>query len=265
MTSECKAVQQLIQRSFVGDLSPEEQRGLDCHLAACQLCRREQEQYAAALCLLQSAGDEPVPRHFFVYPKERTANPWQLFRQMTPRWQIVTACVATLFVVLSMTAVAGLQVRGDRDAWTVSFGRSAAGADIDVNVLKADILRAAGEKNRDLLLTNIQILRSEIAGTRADLTQQQQIQLLSTLERVETRVNNRINLTAEDLKAGSQRSALDLYQAVSLQREQDVNATNARLDKVVENFESRTRQTDAILETLLQIANLNLKQPGDQK
>jgi len=265
MTSECKAVQQLIQRSFVGDLSPEEQRGLDCHLATCQLCRREHEQYAETLCLLQSAGDEPVPRHFFVYPKERTANPWQLFRQMMPRWQIVTACVATLFVVLNMAAIAGLQVRGDRGAWAVSFGRSAAGANIDVNALKADILRAAEEKNRDLLLTNIQILRSEIAGTRADLTQQQQIQLLSALERVETRVNNRINLTAEDLKAGSQRSALDLYQAVSLQREQDVNATNARLDKVVENFESKARQTDAILETLLQIANLNLKQPGDQK
>jgi hypothetical protein len=265
MTSECKAFQHLIQRSFVGDLSQEEQRDLDCHLSVCQLCRREHEQYAETLCLLQSAGDEPVPRHFFVYPKEQTASPWQLFRQMMPRWQIATACVAALFVLLSMATVSGFQVRADRGAWTVSFGRNAAGTNLDINALKADILRAAEDKNRDLLLTNIQSLRSEITGTRADLSQQQQILLLSTLGGLETRVNNRINMTAEDLKAGSQKSALELYQAVSLRREQDVNAVNARLDKVVENFDSKARQTDSILETLLQIANLNLKQPGEQK
>jgi hypothetical protein len=265
MTSECRAVQALIQRSFVGDLNPEEQRGLDCHLASCQLCRQEQEQYAETLSLLQSAGDEPVPRHFFVYPTERPANPWHLFRQMMPRWQAATAGVATLFVLLSVVGITGFQVRADRGAWAVSFGRSVAGSEIDINALKADILRAAEERNRGFLISNIQNLRSEIARTQSDLTHQQQGLLLASLDRMETRVNNRISLTAEDLKAGNQKSALDVYQAVSLQHEQDVNATNARLDKVVDTFESRSRQTDSILETLLQIANLNLKQPGDQK
>ncbi len=265
MTSECSINQQRIPRSFVGDLAAEEQQSLDAHLAACPFCRAEHDRFAETLCMLQSAGNEPVPRHFFVYPKEPASNPWQLFRQMMPRWQIATACMSCLLVFLSVAAGSGLQVRRDNDTWAVSFGSGRSLSSSDIAALKADILRSAEEKNRELALGYIQNLRSEIAGARTDLTQQQQIQLVSALDRLETRVNKRLAATADELKAGSRNSAASLYQTVSLQREQDITAVNARLDKVVDNVEVKTRQTDEILETLLQIANLNLKQPGDQK
>ncbi len=265
MDSECSINQQRIPRSLASDLAADEQHSLDAHLAMCPSCRTEYDHYAGSLSVLQSIADEPVPRHFFVYPKERTASPWDFFQLMKPRWQVLSAGVACLLVFLSVAAVFGLQVSRDNGAWAIGFGGGRAISNSDLAALRADILRSVEERNRENALGYIRILRSEIAGARTDLSQQQQIQLASALDRLENRVNTRIATTAEGLKADSQNSAASLYQTVSLQREQDMNAVSTRIDKVVDNVESRARQTDEILETLLQIANLNLRQPGEQK
>ena len=135
----------------------------------------------------------------------------------------------------------------------------------DAAALKAEILRAAGETSRASISGYVQDLRAEIAGTRADLSQQQQIQLVSALDRLESRLNGRISASAEEVKAAGQGTSVNLYQAVSLQREQDLRAINTRLDTTIDTFQAKARQTDDILDTLLQIANLNLKQPGEQK
>jgi hypothetical protein len=265
MTSECSEHQERIPRSFVGDLTAAEQQALDLHLAACSPCRGEHERYAETLHLLQSAGDEPVPRHFFVYPQERAANPWQLFLQMMPIWQAATAAAAALVLLLGIATASGLQIRSNPGSWSISFGGSITSPAIDLAALKAEILRTAEEKNREADLAWVQDLRSQIAQSCADLTQQQQAQLVAALTTLQSRLNSRIALAADDIRAGTQKSVVDVYQAVSLQRQEDLNGLNARLDKIVEDNEIKARQTDAILETLLQIANLNIKQTGDQK
>jgi len=265
MTSECSKYEQHIPRSFVGDLSPGEQQALDRHLAACTGCRAEQERYAETMRLLGTADDVPVPRHFFVYPQERSANPWQLFRQLTPRWQAAAAVFAALLVLLSVPAISGITVRADRGAWTLSFGPRADAPGIDVAALKAEILQAAEERNREAAISWIQNLRAEIAGSRNELTQQQQIQLMATLTTLESRLTSRIATAAEDVKASSQKSDADLYKAVSLQRSQDLHDLNARVDAVAESADSHARETDAILETLLQVAELRIRQIGEQK
>jgi hypothetical protein len=141
----------------------------------------------------------------------------------------------------------------------LSFGRSTGPSPVDVAALKADILRTAEERNRENAIGWIQNLRSEV-GARSELSQQQQMQLVTALENLETRLNNRITSTAEDIKAGTMRANVELYQTVSLQREQDVHRVNTRLDNVVEAHETKSRQTDEILDTLLQIVT-NLKTP----
>jgi len=265
MTSECNINQLLIPRSFVGDLSPEEQRALESHLASCPSCREEYAHYSGTVGMLHSTVDEPVPHHFFVYPKEKTTGPWELFRQMMPRWQVAMACAVGLLVFITIAALSGLQIRGDHNSWAVTFGHSPAASALDAEALKAEILRVAEERNRELAVAYFRELRSELAGSQTALTQQQQVQLISALNILESRLNQRVDASAEDLKAGSRKSSLDLYQALALQRERDMNAVNTRIDKVIDNEEVKTRQTDTILETLLQVANLNLKQPGEQK
>mgnify|MGYP001118307061 CR=1 FL=1 len=265
MTSECSERQQQIHRSLLGDVTAEEQRALDTHISACPACQQERERYVQTLRLLQSVCDEPLPRHFLVYPQEHSAKPWQLFRQMTPIWQATTAAIAAFVLLLGIAATSRMEIRSDHASWSVSFGQSTTTPAIDLVALKAEILRTSEEKNRETAIAWIQDLRSEIVLSRTNLTQQQQVELAAALNDLESRLNNQIAATAEDLKAGTQKSNFDLYQAVSLQRQEDLNSVNIRLDKIVEDNEIRARQTDAILDTLLQIANLNIKQTGDQK
>jgi anti-sigma factor RsiW len=265
MTSECEINQPRIPRSFVGDLSTEDQRALEAHLACCTLCREESVHYAETIGMLHSTVDEPIPHHFFIYPKEKSAHPWELFRQMMPRWQFAISCAAGLLLFIAVATFSGIEVRGDGKSWAVSFGRGYPAATLDSSALKAEILKVADERNRELAAAYFGALRSELAATRSDLTQQQQVRMISALNALETSFNQRMEANGEDLRAGSRKSSVDLFQAISLQREQDMNAVNARIDKVIDDSEVKARQTDTILETLLQVANLNLKQPGEQK
>ncbi len=265
MISECSINLERIRQSLVGDLSAPEQLALDTHLLACPSCHAEQKRYSETLGLLKSVSDEPVPRHFFVYPLDRAANPWQLFRQMMPRWQVASACFAGLLMLTVAAGFSGVQVGNDQGKWSLSVGAVRGLSPADAAAIKTEILRAADEKSREMVFRYVQELRTELAGTRADLSQQQQIQLVSAMDRLESRLNDRISTTAENIRTTDQNTSMALYQTLSVQREQDIRTVNARLDTAVDNFQTKARQTDDILDTLLQIANLNLKQPGEQK
>jgi len=145
MRFECNEQRGKIARSLLGDLTAEEHQSLEKHLATCTDCRLERESYVQTLHLMRSVDDEPVPRHFLVHAEERTSSPWQLLRQMKPRWQAVTAAVAGLFLLIGIAAISRLQIRSNSAGWTMSFGRG----DIDVAALKEDILKTAEERNRE--------------------------------------------------------------------------------------------------------------------
>ena len=266
MISDCSEQQQRIPRSFMGDLSAAEQQALESHMSVCPPCRHEHERYAETLNLLHSTGDEPVPRHFFVYPGEQTAKPWQLFRQMTLRWQAACVAFALLILTINIAAFTGFRVQSGQGAWTLSLGLGGSSAGgIDATALKSDLLKIMEERDRESATEWIRYLRSEIVNSRTELTSLQQAELMNALTGLESRLNGRLAETAEGIRSGTQNAAVDLYQTVSLERQQELNRMNARLDMIVENHEAKTRETDSILETLIQVANINLRQAGEQK
>ena len=265
MISECSEYVQWISRSLVGDVSAEEQKALDGHLAACPSCRNERDAFAETVRLLQSAEEEPAPRHFFVYPEEKAFKPWQHFRQMMPRWQAATGGVIAVILTFGVLGVFGIQVRAQQDGWTLSFGRGGASAGIDTAALKAEILQAAEERNRETAREWIQNIEFEIARSHADLTDQQRLLLAASLSDLESRVASRLNLTAAELRSSTEKSMVDLYQTLSLEQQQQGNAVHTRIDGVIENQQERAHETDAVLETLLQVAELRFRPTGDQK
>ncbi len=265
MVSECSEYRQRVPRSLSGDLTNQEQLDLDQHLASCPACSSEHARYAELFGLLQSVTDEPAPRHFFVYPKERAAKPWQLFAQMKPLWQAVTAGCAGLILLLGVASASRLQVKSAQGGWTISFGSNGLPAGQDLVALKSDIVQAVAEKNREADLAWVRDLRAEMAASRTDLTQQQQALLVAALSSMESRLANRIAVTTNDVAANTRKSIMDLYQTVSLQRQEDLGTINARVDNLAEASSAKARQTDAVLETLLQFANTSLRQPGEQK
>jgi hypothetical protein len=267
MSEECMQYRNQIPRALLGDLNQGEQQRLDTHLAECSGCKQEHELYTNTVKQLRTVGDCPVPRHFFVYGANRSESPWQLFRRMSLGWQFGLASVALAMAVLGILTVARLQVRFEGSVMLVSFGNLPAPianpmptSAVSSSALEARILRTADERTRKEILDWVRTLREEIAQGNRRLGQQQHAILETALANLETRTGNRIFETAQSIEARTEKSVSDLYTTVNLQRERDVNAFNDQLTRVAVNTETRSDQTDVILDALLQAAELRLKQ-----
>jgi hypothetical protein len=237
MKSECSEYQKLIASSLIGNLDEEEQKDLDRHLAACPICRAEQAKYELALNRLKQASDEPVPRHFFVYPAEKKSNLCQVFQQMRQRWQALTVAMAALCLFFGVASVSRLQVRIDGGNFKIGFGES-----IDVVALKKDILKEAEAKSI-----------------------QQRAEFIAELARLDSRLSRQISLAENKTRVDAQKSMGDLYRIVSQQRVQDLGLINYHFVNFETKDAIKTQQTDEILSTLLQEAKLRLNRRGEQQ
>jgi uncharacterized membrane protein len=242
MKPECSEYQAKIGKFLLGDLTQKEREALEEHLAGCPQCQSEQESYTRVVNLMQSIDNEPVPRHFFIQPEERALNLWELFRMLKPRWQVIAVLFAGLFLLTGLGGVVG-------------FTRSS----IDVAAIKTDFLKAAEEQNRRTAESFLQEVRTEIARSRTDLRQQQKAELTAALERLDSRMSGRLKLAEGSARNDAQKMAIDVYRTVSQQRAQDLNLINLRFDGIEASSTLETRQNDAILNTLLQVAELNLQ------
>ena len=215
---------------------------------------------------LKSVGDEDVPRHFFVYPSEQKTNPWRSFRLMSPAWQGAIFSFMLLLSALSVLAASRLQVRAGNGALTFAFGKlpeqtlpQRTVPVMDPSKLESRILEIVEERSRKENLEWVRTLRSEIAQSQKGITQKQRVSLDTALASLEGRIVNHVESTARRLEERNDLSVANLYQTVSRQRERDQNAFDAKLARLVVSGEIKNKQTDAILETLLQVAELRLK------
>lgn len=266
MTAECSGYRNLIPRAMVGDLSAEEQQSLNLHLAECAPCGHEHVQYAETLRQMRSVGDVPVPRHFFVYREDRAENPWQVFRRMSLAWQGASAAVILLFGVFAASAAFRLNIRSENGIWILSFGKSltsnitpAPAPTTDMAVIEAKVLKSVEEMNRMEKLEWVRTLRAEIDKSNRSMSERQRKILQVALSDLEMRLGGQVAATAKTLEERSDKALSSLYQIVSADRERDTASFNNRLDRLAVNGEMRGSQTDAILETLLQVAELKMK------
>ncbi len=264
MSKDCSYYREQIPKAMLDDLAVEDRQTLDLHLLNCPACRLEKELYAGTFQQLDSLEDVPVPRHFFVYPEERAANPWRLFRLMHPAWQGAVAVTIVAMGMLTAFAASRLQVRSENGAWTLAFGKlpplpAAPAPAIDIGALEARIVQIVEEKDRKERLEWVRTLRSEIAGSRRSLSQYQQVALDTALANSEARMDRRIEQTALSIQDQNNRSLSNLYQTVSQQREGDMATIDGRLTRLAVSGQIKSTQTDAILETLLQVAELRMK------
>jgi len=215
---------------------------------------------------MRLAGDVEVPRHFFVYPQEVRENPWHLFRRLGFAWQGALATAAALLVLLAAVAVARVQIRTEGSAIIIGFGKlpvvQAPVPDMSklyTASLEADILRVVEERSRKDNLELLRVLRAEIARSDRAISDRQRALLQTALLNLEERLGGRITETAATMQQATNRSLEEFYQTVSLQRESDMTRINNRISRIAVSGEAKSNQTDAILETLLQVAELRLK------
>jgi hypothetical protein len=246
----------------MGELSALDQQALEAHIEECSVCLRERELYAATVKQLSSAGDVPVPRHFLVYSGRPTSR-WQALPRLILSWR--TAAIAASLAALVL-AFAPMQVRSERGAFVVSFGRPAATAQpspspvsLDLARLRAELLGVVEEKSRADRLEVIGTMRAELVSSNAAFTRKQRALLEAALSGAETRLNERLAATATSLETGTRNSLALFYRTMALQNERDFTAVNDRLNRLALSGEIKNNQTDAILETLLEVAEVRMK------
>jgi hypothetical protein len=242
MKPECSDYQNDIAKSLLGDLTAEENQALEAHLETCSQCRSEQLRFARTLGLLKSVEEEPVPRHFFVHPAEKDLTPWQSFRLMRLRWQAMTVAFAGLFLLLS-------------GGWLMSLTRG----EIDVAALKQDLLKTVEQKNQEARAEWIEQVRAEFEHSSQNLTQQQKADLKAALARLDTRITGRLVASESRTRDDAQKLATGVFKTVAQQRAQDLKLINLRFGSIEARNAIENRQTDEILGTLLQAAELRIR------
>ncbi len=266
MTGTCSEYRSHIPRAILGDLSQEERKALDQHLAECSPCNREHRMYSETVRQLSAGQDVPVPRHFFVYPEESRSTPWHAFLRMSRAWQAVTATVLLVLVCTSLLASSRLQIRSEDGLLVIGFGKlpenrlsPPQAVQTDTSALEARILKAAAERGRQDNLEFLRTLRAEMARSNKTIGREQRALLEQAVNNAEIRMGQLMAATAGDLEKKTDRSVQEVYRKVSLERARDLAAVDNRIKLLAINGEVKSTQTDAILATLLQVAELRMQ------
>ena len=256
MASACAKYQERIVELFLGDLSDDDRKSLEAHLAVCTQCNRERERYAETLRLMNSVADESVPRHFFVSPENTEVSPWRLFQQLQLRWRAALAGTFVLILLLGVASLSRLQMRSNTDGWAIGFGHEEQ-EKIDTFALKEEILAAIrdhDQENRHVLMEEIS---NEIARRQTDGDQQTRLQIAEALARLDTKMTGRVERSAEQMRHDTQIMVSAMYYAMAQQQARDIEAMNIRLDSTEIRNAVKTWQTEEVLETLLHLATMN--------
>lgn len=247
MKPECAEYEEKIPGLFLGGLTDEERRTLEAHIAACPHCSSQHESYSVAVDALSSAGEEEVPHHFFVYPEQKP-TPWRAFCSMAPGWQIATAGLAALVLLLGLAALSRLQLRSDSDGWAVTFGG-------DLEGFRNEILKTVEEREHQ----RDNSIRLELARLNSDITRRHRIELTAAIAGLDDHITRLVAEGDGAVRDEAQSLVLDLYRMTAQQRAQDLEAINLRLVNTETRNAIASRRTNEILGTLLEAADLGLR------
>jgi hypothetical protein len=265
MTLNCDDARKWIPRDLVGDLGNSDQQWLQAHLRDCASCCKEQELCADTLQQLASASDVAVPHHFFVYRDERRSRLAEVLLASSQGWRVATVAAGLALALLIGLAMSRFRFRAESGVYSFSFGKPLPGQtapsppSIDVIALKSDLVRLLEARSERERLELMSTLRREFHEANRTLTRKQRLQWNSALATLEVRLNDRLEDRSVALKTGVDRSMGNLYQALQLQRQQDLAMTRNRLDRITAQGQLKDRETEEILSTLLQVAQFQEK------
>jgi hypothetical protein len=245
----------------MSDLAPQEEQALNAHLAECPACASEERLYLDTLGQVRAVSDSPVPRHFFVYPDERSSSVMEFLRGLAPGWKVAASVAVLTMAVFAGLMAARLQFRAEQGVYTFSFGHPLPSAvpvrnsAVGIQALRAELTGLLAARSNTERAEWMNALRQQIKESNRYGARQQQ-QWNAALASLEARLNDRIEDSAVMLTAGMEKSASNVFRTLQQQRQQDLALTRTRLEHLATRGELKEQETDEILSTLLQVARL---------
>ncbi len=202
-----------------------------------------ERKFRATIDALRAAGDEPLPRHFFV-SGETSALP--LPRRLA--WPLAALAASLIVVALAAALLLQPHVRAERGVVMLALGDDP--LERVLEPLEGRILqsaRAAARRDDEAWLAQ---LREELRRADARAASEGSKELASALEEIETRLDESMARSAERWRSETDRAVVAMYGALDARRRSDMAYVRDRIEQMTLNDEARGRENSLILAAL---------------
>lgn len=265
MNDKCDAYKEMIPRALLGDLEAGRSQELEQHLAECADCRAEREEYLQTMEQFSAIEDVPVPRHFFVPADARNTTFRELLQALAWPWKLAAAGAVAVLLLLVGLGLSAFQFRAESGVYAFSFGRpipewnepAKTGEAISAlrTELRAFVEQTVQAERRQYLAA----LKTELDRSGRRLTAEQRSFLQAALSDVETRMNDRVVAATAAVETRTAGSLDSLYANLQAQRTQDLSFLRRSIAQTARMSEAHDRQTQEVLSTLLEVADLQIQ------
>lgn len=264
MKCNCENFQQQIPQALLNDLSVQEKALWESHLAECPVCRHECELYTKTLAQLNADIDLPVRKHFFVNPPAPD-SPWNAWSRLSLSWKSAVLAAAVLVLTLTGLISAKTKLEVNQGGFVLAFGQNIQGVEnaffarqTDIQNLRHELTVLLDQKSSSERLELIRIIKTELTQGNRSLSPAQQKWVLTSLGKVENRLNQQILTAGTLLQARNEQTVTRLTESLSRQRDKDLTLIDASFRSLAQRDALKNEQTDAILDTLIQVAELKM-------
>ncbi len=256
MNANCKNYSEWIERSIFEEITDRQKADLETHLANCPDCASERELLLSTFSELRAFPEVASPRHFYIAGPSRVGV-WDMFQQMSLFWRMATASFLLGILLIGGAAAANLRVQSQDGQLTLAFGELHREPKIDPEQLKASLRREIELEMDQRQALLIQQVRQEIAALGDTFSTRQRQLMAVALNKLEDRMGERIDQQTLETRARFQDAAAQIYKTLSREQKRQVALLNDRLDLLNVRDQIQGDQTQALMATVLQIADLN--------
>jgi len=258
--SPCRTFAAQIAPALLGELPEAELAAVRAHLDTCPACAAEADRYRETLNRLDTLRDLPPPRSFQISPRLSATGPGRRFRP--PAWAWAAGLAA--LVLLGGLASGRLWVRVDHGTWMAGFGTPPAltpTPDLERELVhfRQYLLAELDARRQEDRARWQKDVRTELAGFGQTLSREQQRQLDTRLANLESRFGQSLQTVQADLRGNTQIQLAGLYGLLRDERRGEMRLLTERIGLLASRSEKRASQTDAILATLLDVSEQQLR------
>ncbi|UCF36082.1 MAG: zf-HC2 domain-containing protein [Acidobacteriota bacterium] len=256
MSRECDRFIELIKDELAGELDQAEASRLEEHLTSCGSCRNEKAVLEKLLLHMRAVEEEPVPRHFFVY-EERKASIWESLKALLFGWNLAAAGSVAAAMILAVLLLSQVTLTYGEGTFAVSFGGrlEKQATEADLKQLREELLgsfrQIAQEENASVL----ESLRSEWRTSLVKFGEESQVQLEQRVGAMEQQVGLTIDRRNARLQRQMESTIGNLGNLLIAQHESDMRTVRQQLNQSANFNRIQANQTDAIVATLVQLAD----------
>ncbi len=253
MSSDCEYFRSRLAKTLFEPTDKAEKRALESHLRECPDCRDELEATRRTVQTLKGWEDQPVPRHFFVYqPEPRWGRGWGA-------WGWGALATAALVLLATGIVLSQIQVRIEPGVLTIGWQQLPAQQPVwDPEELKTEVMELVDQRLQEQdrqWQSHLQAVSDRVGEESSS----RERQLRGSIADLERRQAQQLETRSAALEADYEENLLRLWRVLQARHEKDFGLIREQLQLMTVSDEIHDTRNEALVATLLQMADLRLQ------